>query len=520
MKLSSLKKLRVIISIFFFFFLSFLFLDYGNILSPAYTNYITYLQFIPSLIKFTGAAGIATAGFIIIILLTFSFGRIYCSSVCPLGTLQDIISFLSKKIHKKKHYKLSSPNNWLRYLFLLGSIIFSLSGSLFVINLLDPYSNFGRIFTQLLKPILLLLNNLLAFALERVNIYSFYPVEIPTQNFALILFPLAFLILVAWLSYKKGRLFCNTICPVGTLLGLISRYSIYKIKIDQQNCISCKLCERVCKAGCIDKQNKIVDFSRCVNCYNCFSVCATEGIKYSNTFMKPDEIKNKPLDNSKRKFIVNTFTYLAVLSGLAKAQTLIVPKKQSTIPEKISSPVSPPGSRSIEHFNDLCTACHLCVSACPTNVIQPSYLEYGFLGILQPRMDYRTNFCNFECIICSQVCPTGAISPVKLSNKKLLQLGKAKFIKDNCIVYTEKTECGACAEHCPTKAVTMVPYKNLKAPEVKEEYCIGCGACEFACPTKPYKAIFVDGNPVHQTAKKKEIKKLEQKVDYQEDFPF
>ncbi len=109
----------------------------------------------------------------------------------------------------------------------------------------------------------------------------------------------------------------------------------------------------------------------------------------------------------------------------------------------------------------------------------------------------------------------------KPEEKKLTQLGKAIFVKENCIVETEGTECGACSEHCPTKAVKMVPYKNLHLPELKNDYCVGCGACEFACPTKPYKAIYVEGNPVHLTAQKPPEEKLEQqKVNMKEEFPF
>jgi NAD-dependent dihydropyrimidine dehydrogenase PreA subunit len=135
-------------------------------------------------------------------------------------------------------------------------------------------------------------------------------------------------------------------------------------------------------------------------------------------------------------------------------------------------------------------------------------------------MDYTTSYCNFDCVICGEVCPNGAILPVKLEKKKLTQLGQAKFIKDNCIVYTEKTDCGACSEHCPTKAVIMVPFEGIRAPEVHDECCIGCGACEYACPVRPYKAIYVETNSVHQTAKKKEEVKIEKKVNYKEDFPF
>jgi ferredoxin len=151
------------------------------------------------------------------------------------------------------------------------------------------------------------------------------------------------------------------------------------------------------------------------------------------------------------------------LGGTARAKDVPVPTKASTVKEKRSSPVCLPGATSIGNFSDRCTACSLCVSACPKNVIQPSVLEYGLKGIMQPRMDFHKGFCNFECIICTEICPTGALMPLELEAKKLTQLGKAIFIRDNCIVHTEKTDCGACSEHCPTKAVKMIPYERSKS---------------------------------------------------------
>ena len=521
MKLVYLKKVRVIISLTFFLALLLLFLDFGNILSPRYTNYFTFLQFIPSAIKFAGAVSLSAAGFILILALTFLFGRVYCSTICPLGTLQDFFAFLSRKIKKKKYFSKTKSYKILRYSFLGLTILSLILGSMIFINLLDPYSNFGRIITLLLKPSVIFVNNFAASILIQNRIFFINPVGIFYPTIYLLLFPLTFFSFVAYLSLKKGRLFCNTVCPVGTLLGILSKYSLLKIDIEKENCIGCKLCERVCKAGCIDRENKEVDFERCVSCYNCFTVCPSEGIKYKLRFPGKDKKEIPETDFGKRKFIVNTFSYLIAFSGITFAQKKIISKLPSKIKINKKYPVSPPGSLSIEHFKDKCTACHVCISSCPSQVLQPSFLEYGFLGMLQPRMDYEISFCNYDCIVCSQVCPSGAIIPVELKSKKLSQLGKAKFIKENCIVYTEGTDCGACSEHCPTKAVSMVPFKNnLVIPQVTEEYCIGCGACEFSCPVKPYKSIYVDGNPVHLTAKKKELKKIEEKVNYKGDFPF
>jgi ferredoxin len=136
-------------------------------------------------------------------------------------------------------------------------------------------------------------------------------------------------------------------------------------------------------------------------------------------------------------------------------------------------------------------------------------------------MNYDASYCNFDCVLCSQVCPTGAILPLDVSLKKEVQIGRAQFIKDDCIVVSKKKDCGACSEHCPTKAVTMVPYeKKLMVPEVNNEVCVGCGACEHACPVLPNKAIYVSANQIHQKAKKPQSKKAESSFDSSQEFPF
>ena len=135
-------------------------------------------------------------------------------------------------------------------------------------------------------------------------------------------------------------------------------------------------------------------------------------------------------------------------------------------------------------------------------------------------MNYAASYCNFDCVICGHVCPTGAILPLDVENKKHVQIGKAYFNKNDCVVVTKKKDCGACSEHCPTKAVTMVPYGQLVLPDVKEDLCIGCGACEHACPAYPNKAIYVISNSVHLTAKQLQSQKIEKYFNSNKDFPF
>jgi ferredoxin len=266
-----------------------------------------------------------------------------------------------------------------------------------------------------------------------------------------------------------------------------------------------------------------VDMSRCVGCYNCFTACKKNGLHFEKGWKKytPPE----RLDYQRRDFMSSSGMFLAGLAGAAEPVKKILQARPTTIPLRITSPTSPPGSGSIARFTSICTACQLCVSACPSRVLTPSTLEFGLMGIMQPRMDFRTGHCNYECTICTETCPSGALKPLNVEQKKTAQLGVAQFIKENCVVFTDHTNCGACSEHCPTKAVDMVPFPNnsgkkLVIPEVNPDICVGCGGCEHACPTKPYKAIYVDGNPVHKLAKKPEVKKIDQKQDYKKNFPF
>ncbi len=389
-----------------------------------------------------------------------------------------------------------------------------------LLNLLDPYSNAGRIFAQLINPLVIAGNNFLSFTLEKLDVYLIYPIDPKSYSYLLALFPFIFLVIIVYLSYKRGRLYCNTICPVGTLFGYLSKYSFYQLKIDKTECEGCGVCEIVCKSECIDFKTKEIDFTRCVACFNCMDVCPSEVISYQQNWMMNESDVNEK-DNSKREFISKTLIYFIGLSGLSLSQVKIIPEKESTVPVNKKLMSSPPGSKSLDHYNLTCTACHLCVTVCPTKVLQPSFLEFGFLGILQPYMDFKTSFCNYDCVSCLEVCPTGAIIPLKQEQKKVVQIGKAIFVKDNCIVETEKKACGACSEHCPTKAVDMVDYKEgLKIPEVTDKFCVGCGACEYACPTIPYKAIYVEGNSVHQIAEKRKLEQLEIEIDHKEEFPF
>jgi len=503
-----LNNIRIVLSLLFFLPILLFFIDFTGKL-PLQLHELMKFQWIPALLS------LDLILICVLLVLSLLFGRIYCSIICPLGVLQDISARKSgffRKKKKKPRYEYVKPQNILRYSILAITVILFILDSSALLILLDPYSIFGRIVSQLIRPLAIWGNNGLSAFLSGMGNYSLY--QINQLNFVPLAFgiSLSFLMLVGVMSWLHGRLYCNTVCPVGTLLGLFSKFSLFHISVKESSCNQCGLCEKNCKSQCIDSKTMKVDDTRCVSCFNCISACKNGSMKYEFRYKKqPIEPVRTSTEKGRRTFLL---TSGAVLSTLAFANINKVTGNKDAMLTR--QPIMPPGATNIGHFNAHCTGCQLCVSKCPMQVLKPATLEYGISGIMQPHLAFSTHiFCSYDCNICSSVCPTAALKPLPMEEKKLVQIGIAKFRKDKCVVFKDETDCGACSEHCPTQAVHMIPYKNgLTIPEVTEDICIGCGACESICPAKPYQAIYVEGNNTQITAKKPaEAKKFDKVID-------
>jgi ferredoxin len=516
---SVLRRIRIVVAAVVFACMFLIFTDLRHVIPDLYVTRLMFFQFVPSMLKFIALASVSGIGFILILILTLITGRTYCSFLCPLGIGQDILSRFGGRIKRKfRRYGFRKPHTILRYSLLAITGAVSFLWGIYLLTLLDPFSIFSRLMTFFARPVVVVLNNIAAHILGKIDIYTIS--SMPHQGFSVLAWalPFAFFLLIGIQSLIKGRLYCNMFCPLGTLLGLISRISFFRIKFNESACTRCGRCAIGCKSSCIDFLKYDIDVTRCVGCFDCIHICQESALEYRNVLF----VKEKPeTDERKRKFVVSSLLLLLGLSGSLKGVEKSVPRpgKVSIVKEPRSFPVAPPGAGSIAELNKWCTACSLCINICPNGVLQPALNQYGLDGFMQPVMNYRKNFCNYNCTACTEICPTGALKPLLPEAKKLTQLGRAVFIKDNCIVKTEKTACGACSERCPTKAVHLVQYEgHLLIPELSTETCIGCGHCEYACPTTPYKAIFVDGNEIHKAAKKPENKESDIKTPV--DFPF
>lgn len=509
-----LKKTRIVLSALFFGLITFYFLDFAEVL-PNEFHVLAHIQLVPAILS------VSIFSLISLIAITFIFGRIYCSVICPMGIFQDLVNWISKKTaKKKKRFRFSPARNILRGAVLAVTIVASLSGFMAILGLLDPYSAFGRMVTNVFKPVYMSGNNLLESIFSHFDNYTFYQVDASLLSVSSFIIGLVTFLLIGFLAWRHGRTWCNTVCPVGTVLGFISRFSLFKIRIDESKCTHCMICGTKCKASCIDSKNQRIDYTRCVDCFDCLGACKEGALVYSiPTLKKHKEEQTTTSDASKRRFLIAGLTTAAATTEVlaqAKAAIATASGKKS---DKRQTPITPPGSVSLAHFQQHCTSCHLCVSKCPSHVLKPAFMEYGLGGVMQPTVYFEKGFCNFDCTVCGDVCPNGAIRPLTTEQKHLTQMGKVVFIEENCIVYTDGTSCGACSEHCPTQALAMIPYKDgLTIPHVNTDICVGCGGCEYICPARPYRAVYIEGNKVQQKAHPF-VEKQEEKVKV-DDFGF
>ena len=391
---------------------------------------LMHVQFGPAVMKCVAAFSIGTlATALAIALLTFLFGRFYCACLCPFGILQDFIGFLSRRQARPEA-------NFAKTRYVIAGLAFAtmFMGWTTGFKLLDPYTNFGRICASFL-------------------VGGFAP-----------------FLVIAILAVWKKRLYCTTICPVGTLLGLLARHGLVRMEIGEQ-CVKCGQCVRNCPAGCLDLTNGLLDNERCVRCLNCLSVCPLHTIQFTLSWKAK---ANEP-DLSRRQFLSRC---VALAVGAAIGLTLAKTGMLRLAEKARQFPILPPGADNLDRFLAKCTGCQLCTANCPAGIIVP-----GKGGLGPVSLDFTRGFCLYDCHRCGQVCPTGAIRPLTLAQKRQTKIAVASFDARHCLVFQEGIACGQCGQACPTKAITLRKNGAPRAP--KPDLCIGCGACQNVCPANP-----------------------------------
>lgn len=397
---------------------------------PFLTSFL-HSQLAPSLLSLLQAFSLGIFLVVVgIMILTLLFGRIYCSFLCPLGLGQELLVLLLQR-------KVGTIPNLPRLRLLIfgltcGPLLFGWNiGFLFF----DPYSNFGRM-------------------IGRFTLFGF----------------ISFLLLVILVWWKK-RLFCTSICPIGTLLGWLSKKSLYRLTLSSDRCVKCGQCSTICPTDCIDLKNGIIDNERCLRCFSCFDICPQSGINFSR---KKPPLSRPKEDPSRREFLIQGgFLLTGTIASLALTKTGLSQLLLKT-PQNL---ILPPGADNLARFTSKCTTCQLCVNHCPNQIIVPPKNGVGPVFL-----DFNRGSCKIDCQLCSQVCPTGAIKSLTLEKKLKTKIAQAKFYPQNCQVLKEGLFCSKCALVCPTKAIKL--QRNGAPRRINSSRCIGCGACQTICPAE------------------------------------
>ena len=397
-------------------------------------------------------------------------GRWYCSVVCPLGTAQEVVRRLARlAAGRKKILSSRYVSPWrLRYLIpcLAGIGLFLAVLPLFAF--MDPIANFGH------------------------GVRGFFVLATEKSATPSVWANLAVFAVILTFAALKGRRFCDW-CPVGTLLGLCSRTSLFGMKLDREACVSCGNCERICPMNCVDAKNKTLERERCVLCLSCAESCALGALGYG--FITPAKAIEER--GARRTFLqksasvlayVTGSSYLAgpTLRGLGRFLRVLGGGPSGAV--EFLDRVGPPGAVSAEHFAFRCIGCLACAAACPVGIIRADQT-------FRPQLDYTRGYCQYNCTECGHVCPTESLRPLPRDEKQRTRIALSDFTRANCVVVTRRQSCGACAEVCPTHALRMVSLGDgspLTVPVFDAEYCIGCGGCFNVCPAAP-KAFAVRG---------------------------
>lgn len=405
-----------------------------------------------------GVTGLGIGMTVFLLGMTFVFGRFFCAVLCPLGTTQDLVAMLRPKTAGR------IPNaQWVRY-SIAAAALFCLAGGWAIgFRLLDPFSRFGAIVATAGElPSLQTSEHFIGLALGGA---------------------LPFVLLVALVLWKK-RLYCVSLCPVGTVLGLFAKYGLFGMRM-KDSCTGCGICAKHCPTGCIDSAARAIDNERCLLCLQCTSVCPSGSVGYTSAAPSHTANEAPPVDGSRRGFLLAGAAVALGAAGTGFGLSGVI-RRAAGAAENAADLVLPPGAIGAERFARRCTSCQLCTASCPAGIIAPS--PYGFGPV---RLDYTHAGCRYDCTACNTVCPSGALRQLELADKQWLKVGEAVFDARKCRVTTHGEACSLCAEACPKEAIFMVEGSSgLPLPEVAAFHCIGCGMCQAVCPAKP-KALVV-----------------------------
>lgn len=453
---------------------------------------------------------------LLILIPTLFLGRFFCGWICPMGTLQHFVGNMpSESKRGKERIESNRYKRWqtIKYVVLIAGLVAAFFGSM-AIGWLDPFSLLVRSIGLSLLPAFNFAVRAVLAPMEHSHIAFIQTtgetlhsalqatvLDFRQTHFAqgLVLGVLFILILAA--SLRVTRIWCRSLCPLGALLGVVSRWSILGLHKDASSCDRCNRCLLHCQGGDDPIGGVPWRKSECLMCMNCVGSCPHHSLVF-RFFRQEREITST--DMGRRRAVTGLAAGAAVVP-LMHANTGLGKSRHDRL-------LRPPGSLDETDFLSRCIRCGECMKVCPNNSLHPTLEEAGIAGLWTPTLVPRIGYCEPSCVLCSEVCPTGAIWQITPQEKgwvvgvgehdKPVRLGTAFYDRGRCLPWAEATDCIVCEEWCPVspKAIYVEEaqvvdsagkIKTLKQPRVDPSRCVGCGACEYACPLQERPAVYV-----------------------------
>lgn len=439
-----------------------------------------------------------------VVFLTLLIGRAFCGFICPFGTIQHAVAWFKPALKGDRMIQANKkkPGQRLKYFLLIALLVAAILG-LNMAGLMDPIALLFRSIALAVLPGLgvglrslfdamansdIKIIKLLSYGAEVLvaPVFGYTNAAYQTAWFIGLIF-----LIILFLNRIRPRFWCRTLCPLGALLGIFSRFSILRLETYPEKCTECNLCVRHCQGAASPRPDQQWEAAECHVCFNCFNVCPEEALAFK--FKWTPRVAPVP-DIGKR----------TLLGGLLAGVSIPFLGRLDGRIDKIPDPrlIRPPGALPEKQFLELCQRCGLCMKVCPTNVINPTLAEAGMAGFWTPRLIMTQGYCEYTCTLCGSVCPTGAIEKISTKEKieRPIKIGSAYIDRGRCLPWSGNAPCIVCEEHCPTspKAIYLeedvvfaADGKKMKAqlPFVDLKRCIGCGICENKCPVRGLPAI-------------------------------
>jgi len=457
---------------------------------------------------------------LIILLPTLFLGRFFCGWICPMGTLQHFVGNMpSESKRGKQRIESNRYKRWqtIKYVVLIAGLVAAALGSM-AIGWLDPFSLLVRSIGLAILPAFNFAARAVLEPLEQSHVAAIattskgvhavlglFLLDFRQAHFAQGLILGILFIVILFASLRVTRLWCRAICPLGALLGAVSRWSVLGLHKDPESCNNCNRCLLDCQGGDDPIGGASWRKSECLMCMNCVGSCPEHSLGF-RFFRKEKEVASPDL--GRRRTITGLAAGAAVVP-LMRANTGLGKSRHERL-------LRPPGALDEPDFLSRCIRCGECMKVCPNNALHPTLGEAGLEGLWSPTMVPRIGYCEPSCVLCSEVCPTGAIWQITPKEKgwvvgvgaasaaagQPVRLGMAFYDRGRCLPWAMATECIVCEEWCPVspKAIYVEEAqvvdsagntKTLKQPRVDPSRCVGCGACEFACPLQDRPAVYV-----------------------------